>query len=200
MRGKKGFTIVEMLVVIAVLGVLVGIISTAAGSAIRQARVKRMSAMRTILQTGLATYYAQKGVWPGKLKTLSDQGTGGKKRRVEYLNETEADTVFKEVVAESRKGNPMMDISGLFVCDNPDSDTSRSKRHGTDLRSLIAAKKNIANVAYGYATKEEGVFRRFIIKYNYDTDTVTVMTQNEGDSSDDYVRETGRQWPDRPDL
>ena len=155
MRGKKGFTIVEMLVVIAVLGVLVGIISTAAGSAIRQARVKRMSAMRTILQTGLATYYAQKGVWPGRLKTLSDQGTGGKKRRVEYLNETEADTVFKEVVAESRKGNPMMDISGLFVCDNPDSDTSRSKRHGTDLRSLIAAKKNIANVAYGYATKEE---------------------------------------------
>ena len=45
---------------------------------------------------------------------------------------------------------------------------------------------------------------RFIIKYNYETDSVTVMTQNESDSSVDYRKEmstTGHSkiyWPQKP--
>ena len=53
MMRRRGFTIVEMLMVIAVLGILLGIVTTAASSAIRQARVKRAEAMRTVLNDEL---------------------------------------------------------------------------------------------------------------------------------------------------
>lgn len=216
MMGKRsGFTIVEMLVVVAILGVLVGIVTTAASSSIRQSRVKRCAAMRTVLQAGLATYYAQKGEWPGKLKNMSEKGTAGGKLRVDYLSETEADTVFQEVVSESLKGSPMLDVTGLFVADVSavGSDSSKSKVHGRDFRVAISkdnkkgGNRKPSQLAFGYATQKDGVFRRFIIKYNYETDSVTVMTQNEGQDAsggNDYATEmnnTGHsdiRWPRKP--
>ena len=216
MMGKRsGFTIVEMLVVVAILGVLVGIVTTAAGTAIRQTRVKRCAAMRAVLQAGLATYYAQKGEWPGKLKSLSEKGTAGGKLRVEYLSETDADKVFQELVEESLKGSPMLDVTGLFVADVSavGADSSRSKIHGRDFRVAISKDKKVGNrspaaLAYGYATQKDGVFRRFIVKYNYETDSVTVMTQNEGSDAsggNDFAVEmdskySGGQyrWPNKP--
>ncbi len=209
-RGSKGFTIVELLVVIAVLGVLTGIITTASGSAIRQARVKRTAAMRSVLQAGLSTYYAQKGEWPGKLKTWSEKGTDGSKSRVDYLDETDTDTVFREIVRESLRGNPMLDVSGLFVAQASmvGADTSKCKIHGMDFRAAVAKNRkggtlSPSQLAYGYATKEKAEFRRFIIKYNYETDSVTVMTQAEPDSSDDYAKEMSNKgkserWPRKP--
>jgi len=216
MTGKRsGFTIVEMLVVVAILGVLVGIVTTAAGTAIRQTRVKRCAAMRTVLQAGLATYYAQKGEWPGRLKNLSEKGTAGGKLRVDYLSETEADAVFQELVTESLKGSPMLDVTGLFVADVSavGSDSSKTKVHGRDFRVAISKDKKTGNrkprqLAYGYATQRDGVFRRFIIKYNYETDSVTVMTQNEGHDASggyDYATEMDEKydhgkyrWPQKP--
>ena len=62
MRVKRnGFTIVEMLMVIGVLAILTGIVTVAATSAIRQARVRRADALANILQNGIATFYAQNG-------------------------------------------------------------------------------------------------------------------------------------------
>lgn len=212
---RNGFTIVEMLVVVAILGVLVGIVTTASGSAIRQSRVKRTAAMRTVLQAGLATYYAQRGEWPGKLKTLSEKGTAGGNLRVEYLSETEADGVFQELVSESLKSSPMLDVTGLFVADVSavGSDSSRTKIHGRDFKVAVSKDSKRGNrkprqLAYGYATKDKAEFRRFIIKYNYEADSVTVLTQNEShDASggNDYAAEmddkygSGKyRWPNKP--
>ena len=212
---RSGFTIVEMLVVVAILGILVGIVTTASGTAIRQARIKRAAAMRAVLQAGLATYYAQKGYWPGKLKSWCEKGTSGGKLRVDYLSETEADTVFQELVAESLSGSPMLDVTGLFVADVAivGSDSSKSKVRGRDFRVAVSKDKKAGNrsprqLAYGYATKKDGVFRRFVVKYNYETDSVTVMTQNEGSdmsAGNDFAREMDDKyddgkyrWPNKP--
>ena len=212
---RNGFTIVEMLVVVAILGVLVGIVTTAAGSAIRQSRVKRTAAMRAVLQAGLATYYAQKGEWPGgKLKSMCKDGTAGGKLRVDFLTEKEADTAFQELVNESLKGSPMLDVTGLFVANSADvPDSSRTKVHGRDFKLAVSRDRKKGNkkpsqLAYGYATREKGEFRRFIIKYNYEADSVTVMTQNESrDASggNDYASEMDEKydggkyrWPNKP--
>ena len=51
---KKGFTIVELLMVIAILGVLLGIVTTAATASIRQSRERQAKAMQNTLQNGIA--------------------------------------------------------------------------------------------------------------------------------------------------
>ena len=61
-----GFTIVEMLMVIGILAVLMGIVTTAASAAIRQARERRTEASKQIIQSGIASYLAQKNHWPPK--------------------------------------------------------------------------------------------------------------------------------------
>ena len=57
---KKGFTIVELLMVIAILGVLLGIVTTAATASIRQSRERQAKAMQNTLQNGIAAYRARK--------------------------------------------------------------------------------------------------------------------------------------------
>ena len=211
MRGKKGFTIVEMLTVIAILGILVGIVTTASGSAIRQARFKRTQAMMAVLQAGLETYYAQKREWPGALRTWSENGPNsayGRKARVDYLSDTEADLVFQESVKETVKGSPLLDVTGLFVCRSSAAGTgsSPSRARGMDFREARAKNGkreslSIQQMAFGYAEKNTGKFRRFVVRYNFDTDTIAVMTQNEGENSaNDYKQETGKVWPEKPDA
>ena len=62
---KKGFTIVELLMVVAILAVLLGIVTTAATASIRQARERRTQAVKQTLQNGIAAYRARKDEWPG---------------------------------------------------------------------------------------------------------------------------------------
>ena len=61
---KKGFTIVELLVVIGVLAVLMTIVVVAASGVQKGGREKRASAMRSALEQAIAAYYAQEGKWP----------------------------------------------------------------------------------------------------------------------------------------
>ena len=84
---RRGFTIVELLMVIAVLGVLTGIITTAASSAIRQARSRRAQAIKMVIQNGIATYRAQYNYWPPKGGRLNDWSDNGLKsgKHVDYL-------------------------------------------------------------------------------------------------------------------
>ena len=53
---KKGFTIIELLMVVAIMATLLGIITTAVFSSLRQARDRRAEAMRQTIQNGIAAY------------------------------------------------------------------------------------------------------------------------------------------------
>ena len=110
LRKKRGFTIVEMLMVIAVLAVLTGIVATAATSVIRKSRVRKNEALRVALQAGIATYYQQEGYWPpdrsGKLQEWSRDGldSSAKNRkwsdgeRVANLESDEYDELVRHLV------------------------------------------------------------------------------------------------------
>lgn len=178
---KNGFTIVEMLMVIAVLAVLVGIVTTAASSAIRQSRIRRTDAMRQVIQNGISVYYQQKGEWPGSLKSLSENGKGDE--RVFLLSSDEAQSAIRAVVKESAgtTATPMMDVSGLFVAKNG---TSEERGYGRDLKDAMHDSKKqkaipLSSMVFGYPDAKTGHFRKYWIEYNLDSDSIEVLTNDE---------------------
>ena len=72
---KKGFTIVELMMVIGIIGILLGVVTTAAASSIKQARARKASACCQMVEQAFATYYAQKGRWPGSIGSQIASGS-----------------------------------------------------------------------------------------------------------------------------
>ncbi len=203
MNRRSGFTIVEMLVVIAVLAILMGIVGMAATSAIRNARGRLADAMKQAWQGAINAYYAQKGEWPGSIESAAENSS----ETLVDLSDSEINAVFQEIATESiNKANPFIDVSALYVCRNssvkgcndlhdencPHKDQSAnaksgcSKVHycgnlncasGMDFNDARAKGVSISSMAFGYPGKKFGKFRRFYIRYNTQTDTVTVGTR-----------------------
>ena len=204
MRVKKsGFTIVEMLMVIAVLAVLTGIVATAATSVIRKSRVRKNEALRAALQAGIATYCQQEGFWPpgesGTLQNWADDGLDAKYRNkgvnVAPLSESDYDALMNYIVTRclNASGNPVMDVSGFTATrrsatskrddDKYDPYQGNPLCYGEDIRSWVAKLKasnsrsstpNASEMVFGYSNSEKGYFRRFVIYYNSEADSVTV--------------------------
>lgn len=180
---KKGFTIVELLMVIAILAVLLGIVTTAATASIRQSRERQAKAMQNTLQNGLAAYRARKGEWPGKLEDWadrpSDKGTLG------YLSNDDYNTVMHKLLsASSGKSSKsrVMDPVGLAVIPTSGAD---GKLDCMDFRTVTTknnkhAKRMEPNeMTVVYPRTNDGKALRFVIEYNTESDEVTVMTQSE---------------------
>lgn len=71
MRQNKGFTLIEMLVVVAIIGLLASVVITGLGSARQKARdTRRISDIRQI-QNVLETYYSNNVSYPADLTNLS---------------------------------------------------------------------------------------------------------------------------------
>ncbi|MEA3357096.1 MAG: type II secretion system protein [Patescibacteria group bacterium] len=64
-RADAGFTLVEMLVVMAIISVLVGIAIAGLGFALRRARNIARQAFAQDMSTALVSYYADNQVYPG---------------------------------------------------------------------------------------------------------------------------------------
>lgn len=71
---KKGFTLVEMLVVIAILGILMAMMIPAAGMILRRAKVAQAKADAGVVTTVLLKYQAEYNRWPGFYATEEAAG------------------------------------------------------------------------------------------------------------------------------
>ena len=197
-KMKKGFTIVELLMVVAIIAVLMGIVTTAASSSIKSSRQQKAKALCTIVQTALATYREQKGEWPIDMPVsrANREGAGGNsKADVVVLNGTEVRACVKALVEETKKHNPMMDISGLFVSrqdgELPGGGTGQQNAGnvkvkpavGLDFMAAIhgtresSKKMTTSEMYFGYPDPETGYFLRFKMTYSIPSDQLMVSQQ-----------------------
>lgn len=175
---RKGFTIIELLMVIAIISVLATIVTTASVSAMRSSREKRTEAMRISLEAAIATYHAQDSNerWPGAIENLADGAN------TDVLSESQAQEVFREIVKKSMGSgglrNPLIDPTGLFVAPNGAQDGRSTGVGFTDALHGDAHRRKLglSQMAFGYQGRRTGKFHRFNIIYNASTDSVKVST------------------------
>ena len=186
---RRGFTIVELLMVIGVIAVLMGIVTTAASSSIRSSRTQRANALCAIVQTALATYREQKGEWPISMpKSRSNEEGANSNTDADriVLNGSEVRSCVKALVDEAKQGNPMMDISGLFVS-RQQGERNTGAAFGMDFMSAVRGTKQskkkmkVAEMYFGYPETNHGWFRRFKMTYSIPSDQLMVSKQAEDD-------------------
>lgn len=192
---KKGFTIVELLMVVGIIAVLMGIVTTAAASSIKASRQQKAKALCTIVQTALATYREQKGRWPIDMpvsRANREGANGNSNSDVVVLNGTEVRACVKELVEETKKHNPMMDISGLFVSrqdgELPGGGSGQNgdkikPAYGLDFMAAIhgtrksSKKMTTSEMYFGYPDPATGYFLRFKMTYSIPSDQLMVSQQ-----------------------
>lgn len=179
---KKGFTIVELLMVIGIIAILLTIVTTAASESMKASRTRRTDALIALVQSGLAAYYAQNDEWP-----ISFQGKEGNHKKDsddidanQYdLTANEVRECVRKVVESAKQGNPLMDVSGLWVS-RSDGETSGSRGFGMDFMSAIhgtrksSKKMKLAEMHFGYPRESDGAFERFGMGYSIAADQLRV--------------------------
>lgn len=187
---RRGFTIIELVMVVAIMGILLGIVTTAAASSIKQARDRKADACCRVVQAGLETYYAQKGEWPGNVESkitgdkVNNEGRGYNSDADLYeLDPGDVDEMMRDILKEYKKGNPCLDISGLFVSRHQGNAGSRDL--GMDFMTAIRGTRREKNgqrmttgeMHFGYPERNHGYFRHFKVVYSKPTDQMRVSKQ-----------------------
>lgn len=188
---RRAFTLVELMMVVVILSVLLTIVFSSVKNSLQGARSRRASALCSAVETGLATYYAQKDEWPdplgakvanGSLRQSNDEGANNQTDSDRYVLEaSEVRQMVKALVDEAKLGNPLMDISGLFVSRDPGE--RGSKGFGLDFFDAVHGTKqshtrmSTSEMYFGYPDPATGRFRRFKMVYSIPTDKLTVMQQ-----------------------
>lgn len=194
---KKGFTIVELMMVAGVIIVLMGIVTTAASQSIRASRSRRADALCSLVQAGFNAYYAQYDEWPGPIVRRKiangNFGSQGNKEGEDSTSDNnkyvltgdEVRDCIRDLVDKTKKGTPVMDITGLYVS-RSDGEMNGNKvksASGMDFMSAIHGtrtsrkKMSTLDMFYGYPDPSTGYFLRFKIVYSIPTDTFTVSKQ-----------------------
>ena len=198
---RRGFTIIELMIVIGIIGILMGIVFTAASSSVRAGRSTRADALCQTVQSGLATYYAQYEKWPGGLGSKIENGSIRSRSNDEGRNNQSDDDLYvltasevrecvRKIVESAKEGNPLIDVSGLWVSRGDGESggageggaNGGSSRRGVGMDFMTAIhgsrrnskKMKLNEMYFGYPDESSGAFVRFGMGYSIPTDQMTV--------------------------
>ena len=194
---RKGFTIVELMMVVGIIGVLLGIVTTIASSSVKTSRRQRATSLCTLVQSGLAAYYAQEGEWPTSV--CNQENPSPRKNREAddkndpnkiVLNADEVRECVYKMVMLAKENRPVIDVTGLFVSKKGNGRHSQVC-FGMDFMSAIRGTRETVTrmtpeqMAFGYPEEEHGHFRHFKMVYSIPTDTITVSKMDDDKSKAD---------------
>lgn len=186
---RRGFTLVELMTVISILSILVTIVVSSVSGSMKAARSQRAQAVCAMVQSGLATYYAQYDKWPDPLGSRIESGSfSGTQTDTYELSAEEVRQMVFALVKEVKEGNPMIDISTLFV-----AHSNNEKRNGRPQKKVVGRdffqavhgssqkeynhRMKASQMYFGYPDAETGSFLRFKMVYSIPSDQLTVMQQ-----------------------
>lgn len=154
---RRGFTILELLIVISIMAMLATLATGAALKAIKQSRTKRISATITALEMALMNYRAQENKWPFDIGSLEKTSDG-----YYWAKGQNNAAVFRAMFTSS---TVYLDGSALM----------------TNVKGRMTVKqaleKGINNIPIGYPDPENpNVFKYFNVRYAPLTDSVKVLT------------------------
>jgi len=167
---RRGFTLIELMMVIGIISVLITISVTAINSSLKSARTQRAETLCKLVEQAVAAYYAQKDEWPVTPKDNDNNK--------EYYTFTSAEVreIIKKVVMETKSNNPLIDVSGLFV-----ATSDGNKARGMDFMDAVHGSKHqrnkvtLSQMYFGYPDPESGRFKVFTMRY-YPTSDVILVT------------------------
>ena len=168
-RNQKGFTILELLVVISIIAIVATLATGAAMKSIRQGRQRRVDTMRTVLQMALVNYRTQQGDWPFELgvdiKKNDNASHDEDQGYVYWCHGKDNKHIFTRLYEKKgEKTAGYLDPSAFFV-------------HYKGGRRLLkdVPEGDRKNLPIGYPdVRNQDKFNYFSIEYNQMTDSVKV--------------------------
>lgn len=154
---KKGFTLVELMMVMVVMALIATLATGAAMKSIRQGKEQRINATRVALEMAVTTYRAEEQTWPLALEPKSGEST------VEFRDTN--GRVFGPLIENPKK---------CYV--DPSSLLTKVAGFGViSLREAIERKLSPESCSIGYPDPEKSnTFTFYKVTFNLATDTVKV--------------------------
>jgi prepilin-type N-terminal cleavage/methylation domain-containing protein len=158
-RRRAGFTIVELLVVIAIMAVLASLATGAAIKSIKQARNRRIDATVQSLNLAMANYRALRGEWP---YSFNEPNSGN--RTFQTISGKENAAVFKKLWTDPAR-NTLVDASTLL--------TSVPGLGRTTVQKAIESRATDIPVGYPNPNNTDD-FKFFTVRFNFLTNMAQV--------------------------
>ena len=155
---RRGFTIIELLVVISIIAVIATFAIGAAMKSMQQSRRKRVSATIKVLEMALMSYRAQENKWTFDLSDMQHDNNSD----FYFVDGKNNAVVFKKLLSSTTK---YLDGSGLYTAVNGRMTVKQ------------ALEKGLTDIPIGYPDPgDPNTFKYFTVRYYPLTDRVVVTT------------------------
>ena len=169
--AEKGFTMIELLMVIVVLALIMSLAIGAAIRSVNAGRELRADSMRDALEVALVAYLSAEGAWPCSLPPDPPDPDNPSFIYSTFKSVSKNQEVFEKVIS---KGG-YLDTSAFMTVVGGTEIGERSVQGGTRLSLRDALERSEGHLPIGYVNpKKRDEFIAYKITFNLMTDSVLV--------------------------